>query len=180
MPEMQKMIGDRYRTTVICVDSYEDRVPRGKLFNPALEKGKPFESLMQFLLEMEDLLNEMQFPQPFMVTRRFSAQNSGVPPAHPEEGPLAGKLATFAVKVIFRQNASWQGCVTWLEGGEEESFRSALELLFLMDSAMSDRAQDGKTQVYSQENMCKKTQGEEEKSLKRQTGGKPRDAKHGG
>ena len=47
-----------------------------------------------------------------------------------------GELATFAVRIIFRQNASWQGSVVWLEGEREESFRSALELVLLMDSAL--------------------------------------------
>jgi hypothetical protein len=40
------------------------------------------------------------------------------------------------VRVLFRQNASWQGSLTWLEEGKEESFRSVLELLLLMHSAL--------------------------------------------
>jgi hypothetical protein len=38
--------------------------------------------------------------------------------------------------VLFRQNASWQGSITWMEGKQEQSFRSALELIFLMNSAL--------------------------------------------
>jgi hypothetical protein len=49
-----------------------------------------------------------------------------------------GKVATFATKVLFRQNASWQGSVSWVEGQREEAFRSVLELLFLIDSAISE------------------------------------------
>ena len=49
------------------------------------------------------------------------------------------RFPTFAVRILFRQNASWQGSVTWLEGNREESFRSVLELIFLMDSALSGR-----------------------------------------
>jgi hypothetical protein len=135
---MQKMTGNQYRTTVVCIDSYDDCIPRGRLFNPALEEGKPFESLMQFLLEMEKLLDGMQFPQPFMMTRSFSPQEGEPPPIRQGDGPQTGKLATFSVKVIFRQNASWQGSVSWLDGGREESFRSALELLLLMHSALSE------------------------------------------
>ena len=45
-------------------------------------------------------------------------------------------IATFKVKVIFRQGASWQGKLSWTEGKEEVSFRSALELIKLMDSAL--------------------------------------------
>ncbi|NLC78547.1 MAG: hypothetical protein GX683_02310 [Ruminococcaceae bacterium] len=46
--------------------------------------------------------------------------------------------ATFVVTVLYRQNATWQGTLKWLEGGREEKFRSALELIKLMDSAVED------------------------------------------
>ena len=49
--------------------------------------------------------------------------------------PHNGDVATFAVRVLFRQNASWQGSILWVEGDREESFRSVLELIFLLDSA---------------------------------------------
>ena len=31
-----KMWGNEYRTTVVCVDAYEDGVLSGRLYNPAL------------------------------------------------------------------------------------------------------------------------------------------------
>lgn len=43
---------------------------------------------------------------------------------------------TFVVQVISAQNATWQGTVAWAEGKKQESFRSALELLRLIDSAV--------------------------------------------
>lgn len=52
------------------------------------------------------------------------------------EQSASGKLATFYVRILFRQNASWQGTVLWSEGGQEERFRSALELALLLDSAL--------------------------------------------
>ena len=48
-----------------------------------------------------------------------------------------GKIATFAIKILFRQNTSWQGSILWLEWGEEQSFRSVLELIYLMDNALN-------------------------------------------
>ena len=132
-----KMWGNEYRTTVVCVDSYENNVPSGWLFNPSLEEGRRFGSLMEFFREMEDILDGMKFPQPFSAARSFresSGRKHGTGP--PELEARRGNLATFAVRVIFRQNASWQGSVTWFEGEREESFRSALELALLMDSAL--------------------------------------------
>lgn len=43
--------------------------------------------------------------------------------------------ATFVVKVLYRQNATWQGTVQWVEKNLERPFRSELELLQLMNSA---------------------------------------------
>lgn len=47
-----------------------------------------------------------------------------------------GKEATFVIHVKYRQNASWQGEVTWVDKQKKEYFRSALELVRLLDSAM--------------------------------------------
>ena len=42
----------------------------------------------------------------------------------------------FVITITHRQNATWQGSVTWVEENRTQSFRSALELLRLMDSAV--------------------------------------------
>ena len=43
---------------------------------------------------------------------------------------------SFVVDILQTRNATWQGTVTWVDGGETQSFRSALELLRLIDSAL--------------------------------------------
>ena len=45
---------------------------------------------------------------------------------------------TFLVEVIDQQNASWQGTVSWINTGKKENFRSALELIRLLDSALTE------------------------------------------
>lgn len=45
--------------------------------------------------------------------------------------------ATFIVKVLYRENKSWQGRVTWTEENKTQSFRSVLELINLIDSTNS-------------------------------------------
>ena len=42
------------------------------------------------------------------------------------------------VEVQYRRNATWQGTVRWLDGNKTERFRSTLELLKLMDSALNE------------------------------------------
>jgi hypothetical protein len=50
---------------------------------------------------------------------------------------------TFIIKILDRQNASWQGSVTWAEEGRTQNFRSALELLKLIDGALDGALDDG-------------------------------------
>ena len=45
-------------------------------------------------------------------------------------------VETFIINVKCRQNHTWQGTVKWIEGQKEVPFRSALELIKLIDSAM--------------------------------------------
>ena len=40
---------------------------------------------------------------------------------------------TFIINVKCRQNHTWQGTVKWIEGQKEVPFRSALELIKLME-----------------------------------------------
>lgn len=129
--------GNEYRTTLICVDSFKDGAMSGRIYNPHINGAEAFYGLMQLLLRLDALLDEMNLPQSFEEKREFGPVN------HPLTVPLEaenreGAAATFAVKILFRQNASWQGSVTWLEGGREESFRSVLELLFLLNSALEN------------------------------------------
>ena len=130
-----KAWGNEYRTTMVCVDVYEDGAISGRFYNPYINNGQEFGSLMEFLKALDRTLDTMNFPQSFTAARTFAPAPT-IQSEAADPGSRTGKIATFAVKILFRQNASWQGSVVWLEEEREESFRSALELIFLMDSAL--------------------------------------------
>ena len=50
-----------------------------------------------------------------------------------------GEQGTFIIRVEQRKQSSWQGRVTWGEEGKTENFRSALELLKMIDGALDGR-----------------------------------------
>lgn len=50
---------------------------------------------------------------------------------------------TFVVRVQYRQNATWQGRISWLEGEKEASFRSAIEMLHLMEEIVAQCVESG-------------------------------------
>ena len=127
------------KSSLIKVLSYDDKGLRGLLQNPFFPEEQYFENLTQFLMLMEWLLDELQFPQRGVEIRVFDQQGAQpawagrLPPAYTGKRPIA----TFRVSVLFRQNASWQGSILWADRGTEAQFRSALELIGLMDSALS-------------------------------------------
>lgn len=122
------------RKYIVCVDSYDEGVLKGRLCDPSHDTERFF-SLSQFLLKMEQLLDDEQMPQSFTQPRRFreTLESGGY---LFEDDNRRGKLCTFELKVIFRQNSSWQGILKWQETRQEQNFRSVLELVILMDSAL--------------------------------------------
>lgn len=129
--------GNEYRLTTVCIDSYNDKVPVGRLYNPHLSNGENFRSLVELLMCAESLFEEMKLPQASTICRTFSPMPTDRKISSAAETPKKGTLATFRIRVIFRQHASWQGSVQWVEEGLEENFRSVLELIVLMDSALT-------------------------------------------
>jgi hypothetical protein len=133
-----KMWENGYQTTMICIDSYDERVPVGRFYNQYCPDGISFHGAIDLLKKIETILNENKAVQSFSAVRSFAEKPAASVLTASGEVNCQGKVATFATKVLFRQNASWQGSVSWLEGQREEAFRSVLELLFLIDSAISE------------------------------------------
>lgn len=133
--------GEPHRTLMICIDSFDSDVPQGHIYSQQNEDGLSFNSLMQLLSIAEDNFEKINFPQAFLKMREFQPRTAAPPPTSSESKMRKGRLATFSIRLMFRQNASWQGSVSWLEGSSEETFRSALELIFLMKSALDSKKQ---------------------------------------
>ena len=131
------------RTFLLYIDSYENDVPVGRFHHPGREESGSFHGLTQLLLKLEQLMDEEDMPQSFQKVRTF-APTMG----YWESGTVSsrmGRQATFAVHILFRRNASWQGMLTWLDEKETMQFRSVLEFISLMNSALHK----GKDPVWS-------------------------------
>ncbi len=135
---MGKRSGEAFRKIRLCVDSYDQGVISGRYIPPGQEESRPFSSLVRFLVETESMLDEANFPQAFTAKRTFCPLHAVSPEGDDAGGSVCtGKLATFDIRLLFRQHTSWQGTVTWVEGRGEQSFRSVLELILLVDSALA-------------------------------------------
>lgn len=134
----EKIQGNDYWITMVYIDSYEDNVLRGCLTNPFLNNWQNFTSLSDFIIKMELMMDMMDLPQSYASNRRFS--NEPLPQLHKPTGVMRrGNKATFSLTIRFRRNNSWQGTISWLETHREQNFRSVLELIVMMDSALREQ-----------------------------------------
>jgi len=60
---------------------------------------------------------------------------------------------TFLISVQFRQNATWQGTIVWAERDSKKRFRSALEMIKLMDEAMMETADEEEKITWDEKNV---------------------------
>lgn len=107
--------------TLVCVDAVENGRASGRFYHGGLGNERTFRSLDRFLLDMDSILDGQESAAAWESDNRIW---------------YTGKIATFKLRVMFRQNGSWQGSVMWLETRHEEKFRSALELLSIFRQAI--------------------------------------------
>jgi len=119
----------------------------GELYSRYLETPYVFTDLVNMIHKMEEIFDVNGFPQAFLSPRTFREGKRGLKKTkageddtmeikQPEE--MAGEKCTFEITVRFRQNATWQGQIFWAEKNMRQNFRSVLEMLKLMDEAMSE------------------------------------------
>lgn len=130
------MKGELNRTVMVYVDSVADKIPKGRFHIASNREIQPFYGLCQLLIEINNVLDQENFPQAFTQLRKFQKPSKQANTARISTNQNSGAVATFSIRILFRQNASWQGSVTWLEGNQEAFFRSVLELIVLMDNAL--------------------------------------------
>lgn len=131
----------------ICVNSFINGDFAGEFYNPCLTDAAHFDGISEIIESLEQMMDSINYPQKYMQCRTFSS----IPKLTRrfEKGDLHnmeckefetkfGEKATFIIKVQFRQNASWQGTITWAEKNKVQNFRSALEMIKLMDDAVEN------------------------------------------
>ncbi len=136
-------------TALICIDSFDDYSMTGRLYHSSLSHEAYFRSFMELIEMMEHIFNMLDYPQSSMELRSFEGTKQAERPD--VKKPVittqyalkaSGEKATFKLRVMFRQNASWQGTILWVEEDKEENFRSVLELLHLIDSAIPEHTRN--------------------------------------
>lgn len=136
----------------LCVDAWTEGNSTGRLYNYYSSDPQRFVSQYDALKKIDDLCDRLNYPQAAEQPRSF-VRGAAVMPVQRKKVEKCmskdklleprGKMATFVVHVMYRQNATWQGSVTWAEKDQKANFRSALELIKLMDSAVESTLPPG-------------------------------------
>lgn len=138
----------------VCVDEIKEELIEGRMYHCYSEAPVTFSNQLYLLTEMEMLYDRLNFPQASTRDRTLKPKKTQTgtgkeAEAVREEQDIknqVGRKASFIVRVNSRQNATWQGSISWTEKGVTKHFRSALELLKLIDSALGDEERKDNTE----------------------------------
>lgn len=131
----------------ICIDRCTQGDYSGRLWNLYRKEPITYTNSIDLIRKMENFFNDIDFPQNSTVSRSFKKnevirkKKEGVVAQMDAKDIMAkkGDIGTFIVHVKYRQNATWQGEVIWADKKEKKYFRSVLELLKLIDSALDEQ-----------------------------------------
>jgi len=135
---------------------YKSGLMIGKLHSHYLEAPFIFSDLIRMIEKMEEIFDSKGFPQAFLKPRTFSKAGCAIKNNQLKNNTmkdimdfkttegLDGSKCTFEIAVRFRQNATWQGQITWAEKDLKQNFRSVLEMLRLMDEALMEDVKEQK------------------------------------
>ena len=99
----------------IYIDKVTGGEVRGRIAGPGAPADSAFTSLSKMILLLDEYLSA-----------EFQEKPAAVP----------ARKADFELEILFRQNYSWQGRLRWPSGGKEATFRSVLELIFILETIL--------------------------------------------
>ena len=148
MPQIGRYIGTP-NGIVLCVNNRDAENIEGELYHGYSKKGISFIGYEEIIKIAEKLFNALGFPYMGTSDRDINGRNNtynreeGMARVLEDEEMLAkhGDKGTFVIRVQHRQHSSWQGRVTWLEEDKSVYFRSALELIKIIDGALDQSEQ---------------------------------------
>jgi len=142
----------------VVLDDIKNSLFKGRVYHPASGKQAVFTRVYELLMILESIFDAYGFPQhthtlrTFNGVRKLNLQKMTTDYVTGEITEMEKEIlnndksgkATFIIKVLFRQNATWQGKIQWVEKNKTQNFRSDLEMLKLMDEALkiADNGED--------------------------------------
>ncbi len=141
MGNMGKYVGTPWGI-ILCIDYYKEEKIKGRIYHRYQKEPTEFHGMLEALLLIDKFFDELGSPFPGSKYHTFvkeeRTKKSEMTKIWSDEEMLknSGSKGTFVIRVEQRQHSTWQGKVTWVEAGKSESFRSALELIKMIDGAL--------------------------------------------
>jgi hypothetical protein len=131
-----------YKVQVNVQDGYFEFLMKNLCTN---EKVKTH-TIWNLVKSIENNLSENKFPEGALKYRTWGNDTLRKPGEKTTTDEILTRVtpepakqnggATFIIKILYRQNATWQGSIQWLEGKQSRQYRSVNELLNLIDEAL--------------------------------------------
>ena len=124
---------------IIRIVSQNQATLQGTIEHLASGESQQYRSLMELLNLIMDKLQECGSPQPTTAYANWGPglQHQAVQGTSAEPlPPSRAKSPAFLIRVHYWQDTTWQGTVHWLDTNKPAKFRSALELMVLLQTAV--------------------------------------------
>lgn len=121
----------------ICIDNQSEAL-WGRVYSQLFPELIPFEGINELLLKVDNLYDEVGYPQSFQEKRSFKKSEShlnqykGMPKSLLAIDKILnekGAFKTFDIVVITRRNASWQGYIQEVDSDKRNKFSGEMELI---------------------------------------------------
>lgn len=131
---------------VLCADENVNGILTGRLYHGYSTEPIPFRGYEGVIRTAEALFDALGFPHKGTSDRNLHGQahsdkkKEGMTKVMEDDRLLEqhGDMGTFVIRVQHRQHSSWQGRVTYLEKDQTVYFRSALELIKIIDGTLNE------------------------------------------
>jgi len=148
-------LGDRQATAmsvkmIAAITSHGEENIHGELSCSYFHEPIVFTCLVRMIEIMETTFDVTGFPEKHLLPRTFRKPKQRVRKheinlhEHIKKiqknvaGTVSGKLkSSFEIMVQFRHNAEWQGQIHWIEEGITRKFSGIVEMLMLINAALS-------------------------------------------
>lgn len=162
MADSEKYIGTP-NGIVLCVDNCQGHAVKGRFYHAYSKSAVGFENEDQLTFGMEEFFDSINYPYSANTVRSFAeTKRKGKKQVNQDDSSwssrqlrmnsrlkkrekvmedqellnMHGDMGSFIVRVQNRQNSSMQGRITWVEKNKTIRFRSAWEMIRLINSAI--------------------------------------------
>ena len=174
LSQLPEVLTDRCSLFRLEINSHDNAEYQGRVVHMLGNTALPFRSMMECLWAIERMIDGIGYVSKAVKPRTWQgAPVSGSSSAKATKRNMANVSTTantfvdgwdtqteqeallsmkqssvsFVVKIQYRQHATWQGTLEWLDGHRTQHFRSTMEMLKLMEEVVEASEVPGDSEI---------------------------------